>query len=35
MDVHEKALQIIEIAQGRLMSKQDFLTLLASFGCNT
>ena len=28
MDIHEKALQIIEIAQGRLMSKQDFLTLL-------
>jgi nicotinamidase-related amidase len=34
MDVHEKALQIIEIAQGRLMSKQDFLTLLAGFGCD-
>jgi nicotinamidase-related amidase len=28
MDVHEKALQIIEIAQGRLMSTPDFLTLL-------
>jgi nicotinamidase-related amidase len=28
MGVHEPALQIIEIAQGRLMSKQDFLTLL-------
>jgi nicotinamidase-related amidase len=28
MRVHEPALQIIEIAQGRLMSKQDFLTLL-------
>ena len=27
-DIHEKALQIIEIAQGRLMSRQDFLTLL-------
>jgi nicotinamidase-related amidase len=35
MEVHAQALQIIEIAQGRLMSKQDFLTLLASFGCNT
>jgi nicotinamidase-related amidase len=28
MEVHAQALQIIEIAQGRLMSKQDFLTLL-------
>ena len=28
MDVHETALQIIEIAQGRLMSTPDFLTLL-------
>jgi nicotinamidase-related amidase len=28
MEVHEKALQIIEIAQGRLISTQDFLTLL-------
>jgi nicotinamidase-related amidase len=27
-DVHKPALQIIEIAKGRLMSKQDFLTLL-------
>jgi nicotinamidase-related amidase len=27
-DVHETALQIIAIAKGRLMSKQDFLTLL-------
>jgi nicotinamidase-related amidase len=28
IDVHEHALQIIEIAQGRLMSTRDFLTLL-------
>jgi hypothetical protein len=28
MDMHEKALQIIEMAKGRLMSRQDFLTLL-------
>jgi nicotinamidase-related amidase len=28
MDVHETALQIIEIAKGRRMSTQDFLTLL-------
>jgi nicotinamidase-related amidase len=27
-DVHEKALQIIDIAKGRLMSTRDFLTLL-------
>jgi nicotinamidase-related amidase len=30
MDVHEQALHIIEIAQGRLMSKQDFLARLTS-----
>jgi nicotinamidase-related amidase len=34
MEVHKQALRIIEIAQGRLMSKQDFLTLLARFGGN-
>jgi nicotinamidase-related amidase len=28
MEVHESALQSIEIAQGRLMSTPDFLTLL-------
>ncbi len=28
MDVHEEALQIIEMAQGRVISTQDFLTLL-------
>jgi nicotinamidase-related amidase len=31
MDVHEKALQIIELAKGRLMSTQDFLTLLERY----
>ena len=30
MDIHEQAPQIIKIAQGRLMSQQDVLALLAS-----
>ena len=32
MEVHEQALQIIEIAQGRLISTADFLTLLEKEG---
>ena len=28
MDVHKKALQIIEMAQGRVISTRDFLKLL-------
>jgi nicotinamidase-related amidase len=33
-EVHKPALQILELAQSRLMTTQDFLTLLAQFGGN-